>query len=197
MQITTTQTVAPTAEPVTLEEVREHGRIDGSEEDALLTSLALAARVGVEAYLGRVLMSSTYTTTFECFPGSYGELRLPQSKWPVSSVSGVTYIDSAGDSQTLATSVYELVKGDTRGRLNLKYGQTWPSTRVHAGAENVTVTYVAGYEDAASVPDPIKTAIKMLVLELYENRQATAEARIAQNKTYQLLLDLYRLPEVA
>lgn len=191
--ITITQTVAPTFDAVTLEEIREHGRIDGAEEDALLTGALASAVEGVEAYLGRVLASATYTVTYECFPGVRSKLVLP--RYPVTSVSSVAYIDTAGDSQTFAS--WALVKSNPRGYIIPANAVNWPATLGHADAENVTITLVAGYATAADIPDPIKTAIKMLVLELYENRQATAEGRLADNPTYRMLLDLYRLPEVA
>ena len=45
--------IAPVTEPVTLAEAKEYARIDGSAEDALITSLIKMARLHCESYMGK------------------------------------------------------------------------------------------------------------------------------------------------
>ena len=47
----------PAAEPVTLAELKTFMRIDGSEDDALIESLIVAARELCESYTGRALIT--------------------------------------------------------------------------------------------------------------------------------------------
>ena len=81
----------------------------------------------------------------------------------------IQYVDTAGDTQTLSSSVYNVDIYQEPGRISEAYGQQWPTTRIINNA--VIVTYVAGYgATAATVPQGIKDAIMILVNHLYENR---------------------------
>jgi len=151
-------------EPVTVAEVRKQLRIDHTEDDSDLSAMITEARLDCETRLGDVsLLDATCIDYFDQF----SEMDL---HWgPVDSITSITYTDTNGDTQTLATSVYELGQWHSIGRVRLKYNQTWPSTRSHADV--VTVTYKAGYgATAASVPDSIKRWIKARVAWLYANR---------------------------
>jgi len=151
-------------EPVTVAEVRKQLRIDHTEDDSDLGNMIAEARLDCETRLGDVSLLDA--TCIDYFDG-FATLEL---HWgPVDSITSVTYVDTDGDTQTLATSVYELGSQRGVGRVRLKYGQTWPSTRSHADV--VTVTYKAGYgATAASVPKNIQRWIKARVAWLYSNR---------------------------
>jgi hypothetical protein len=56
-------------------------------------------------------------------------------------------------------------------------GVTWPSTYVRPDA--VTVTYVAGWTAAASVPACLRAWCLQAVATLYENREQTITGTIA------------------
>ena len=54
----------------------------------------------------------------------------------------------------------------------------WPET---AGIMNaVEVTYVAGFVNAAAVPELLKHGIKFYVAHLYENREAVTEGSLSE-----------------
>jgi uncharacterized phiE125 gp8 family phage protein len=167
------QTVAPASEPLTLVEAKAHLRVDSSAEDDLITSLIEAARRMAEAYTQRQLVTATYTLTLDDFPDSYGDICLPRT--PLGSVSSIAYTDVAGDSQTLATTVYEVIDDDVSASVVLKPGQRWPSVQVdkrHA----VVVTFTAGYGSSGSdVPESARAAMLLIVGNLYENREAATE----------------------
>ncbi|NDA93971.1 MAG: hypothetical protein EBX90_11955, partial [Betaproteobacteria bacterium] len=59
----------PATEPLSLEEVKEHLRIDSSAEDALLQMYIEAARKVCEHNTARALITQTWETTFDRFPG--------------------------------------------------------------------------------------------------------------------------------
>ncbi len=165
---------APTVEPITLQETKDHLRVDGTTDDALISALILAARQhldGRDGWLGRALMAQTWDYTLDEFPpGDF--IRLPLA--PVQSVTSISYTDTDGASQTFSSASYALGADlDWQPRVNLGYGLTWASTRGVPDA--VTVRFVAGYANANAVPAPIKAALLLTVGHLYENREAIAE----------------------
>lgn len=152
----------PTIEPVTLNEVRTHCRIDTHEENTYLTTLLKTARRYVERTTGRALLTQTLDLKLDAFPA---RIRLPNP--PAASVTSITYTDPAGDSQTLGTGVYEL---DTaRGQVRLQYDQVWPATRRHEDV--ITVRYVAGWTTRAAVPAELRLAVLQLCQHWYEFRE--------------------------
>lgn len=184
------RTVGPTTEPLTLSEAKAHLRVDHPSEDTLIAALVQAAREYVEAFTHRALITQTWKLTIERFPsGDYIEL----PKAPLISVGSVQYIDTAGAQQTLATSVYDADTTCTPGVVRLKYDQSWPSTRDVWNA--VEITFDAGYGAASAVPEPIKSAIRLLVGHLYANRESTVSGTINSEVRYahEALLMPYRV----
>lgn len=125
-----------TAEPVSLTEAKAHCRIDGSDEDGLITALISAARGHAESATNRLMMTQAMRATFERF----GEMRL---KAPLRTVTGITYLDEAAATQTLSASSYVVEYDEVPGCVELAYLATWPVTYEHPQA--VTVDFVAGY----------------------------------------------------
>lgn len=139
---------APTSEPVALDDLKLHLRVDTDAEDDLIAGLNVAARQYAEAFTQRAIPQQTWDLKLDAFPcGS--EFYLPKA--PCISVTSISYIDTNGDSQTLATTVYgtDLPAGPyaRAGRIYLKYQQQWPQTRDIPNA--VTVRFVAGYAGTA------------------------------------------------
>lgn len=163
-------TTAPTLEPLTVDEARAHCRIDDVAEDAYLSSLITASRQYCEKYTDRAFITQTWKLYLDSWPTQI-ELRKPTAI----SVTSITYVDSAGDTQTLATSVYALDSVSEPGLVTLKHNQTWPTLR---GDHNgIVVTFTAGYGAAASnVPETIKHAMKLLIGHWYRNREAVGQA---------------------
>ncbi len=163
------QSAAPSgpAEPVTIQEAKDHLRVDGEDENPLIETIIKAARAWVENICGRQLLQATWVYRLDAFPSS-GTILLPIS--PVSSITTVNYTDIAGAGQTAAGTVYDTDLNSSVPRIFLKDGQSWPSTQAITNA--VVVTLVAGYGDGrADVPDCARTAILMVVGTLYRNRE--------------------------
>lgn len=184
----------PTVEPLTLEEARTHLRIEpfGSPpehpDDAYISSLITVAREFCEQYLERSLATQTIQLLADEF---YPPIRLINA--PIQVIDSVTYVDVDGVTQTLSNSIYEL---DSYGnRVRLKYGQSYPATRIQEDA--ITVTYTAGYTNGTSpdtypLPAPIKAAMLLIIGNFYENRQqdVLGNTRISFNS---LPLGVYNL----
>jgi uncharacterized phiE125 gp8 family phage protein len=179
-------TAQPATEPVTLDEMKVFARVDYEDDDDLLTSLMKSARVKVERWLGRALITQTRAfmlsdSGFE----SAGKIILPNPN--VQSISSVTYYDTSEASQTVSSALYRLVNGsdpDNEAFIELLVNQTWPTATANRELP-WTVTYVCGYgTDAANVPEEIKLGIKMLVATWYEHRELIVVGTTAENMPF-------------
>lgn len=173
---------APAAEPVTVADAKLHLRVDHNDDDAVITAQIAVARDHVERETGTQLI----TQTVEASADDWANLaNLPFA--PVQSVT-ITYVDTAGDSQTLSTNVYEARLFGLDSSIVLKSGQAWPS--VQAGSL-ITVRAVAGYGDAGSnVPQALVHALKLILGDLYEHRGDGAGSAIPPSA--RALLQNYR-----
>lgn len=155
------QTIAPGTEPVALADVLAAIGYEDDDKDSLLNGYIAAARQYAEDFTNRQFVTATWKLTLDRFPGSVGVIHLQRP--PLSSITSITYLDSAGDLQTLDAAKYIFDDGTDphRARVTPAYGETWPSTQWRINA--VTITYVAGYGAASAVPDGLKAAIYMLV----------------------------------
>jgi uncharacterized phiE125 gp8 family phage protein len=178
---------AAASDPVTVSELKTHGRIDDSNEDTLLGHYITAATELAQQYQSRQYVNATYDVTFDHFENP---MRLPFA--PLGSVTSITYIDQDGNSQTLGASNYTVLTSSVPGRIVAAYNILFPTTRGQEDA--VTVRYVAGYgATGASVPQRIKTAILMLALDMYERREAHLEKGVEANPAAMSLLAIDRV----
>lgn len=166
-RITDSADASPSVEPVTLAEFKTHAKIDIDNEDGYHTAMLVAARKYCEDWTGRAFLTQVWQMTIDDFPSvDTTEILLPVP--PLQTVSSITYKDGSDVTQTLSTDVYDV--DAPAGAIRLAYNQEWPIVRNVRGA--VTITFVAGYGDAASnVPDGIKHAIKMLTSHWHEHRE--------------------------
>ena len=179
---------------VSLAEAKLHLRVDGTDEDTLITSMITAATETAEQITGRAIMPQTWLLTLDAF-----EDELVLTRVPVASIVSVTYTDPDGVELALSTgSNWRLLDLDdyAPARIVPVYGYSWPATR--AQAEVVGVEYVAGYANAAAVPEPIKAWIKLTVSAMYENREAESYSTRAVSTTVKMsfvdaLLDRYKV----
>jgi uncharacterized phiE125 gp8 family phage protein len=178
-------------ECVTLAEAKAHLRVDGVDDDALITALITAARLDAEARMQRTLVETSWELHLDGFPAD-GCMRLHNP--PVQSITHVKYYDSTGAQQTLAPSAYVLDAASEPARLMLSYGQSWPATYARPGA--VQVQYLAGLPaaDKAKVPETIKAWIKLRLGTLYANREQIAlGVSVAEIPFVDALLDPYKV----
>ena len=164
----------PTAEPISVEDVRVHSRISTSADDPYLLQAIKAARTHAESYTRRVFVEQGWALRMDGFPA--GEFELPQA--PLISVDSVSYVDTNGTTQTLAASLYEVDAFSEPGRMRTVLSAAWPSTRAVFNA--VTVSFTAGYGRPKDVPKPIRQALLMLVDHLYEHRSQVSELRLQE-----------------
>lgn len=161
--------VAPASEPLTASEVKTYLKVDVSTDDSLITAIITAAREMVEAYTGRKLISQTIVQKWDDFPRTDSERFLRLAVGPLGTLSSLAYVDTAGASQTLASTVYGVDDYENPARIYLKYAQTWPDV-YDEDSGVVTATYTAGYASASAVPYNLKQAMYLICADMYENR---------------------------
>lgn len=172
---------APTVEPVTRAEAKAQLEIESAvtDWDTLVDTKIKAARGLVERYLNRALVQQTWKLQLDRFPAE-PVIHIPRP--PLQSVTSISYVDTDGTTQTLASSKYTVDLLSEPGRVEIKHasGEEWPDTLDQIGA--VTITYVCGYDVTnsspisytANIPQDIKDAILIAVTDLYENREMNA-----------------------
>lgn len=172
---------APTVEPVTLSEAKAHLRVTSSDEDSLITSLITAARGMAETITRRALTTQTWDWKFGAFPESHLDVPLA----PLVSVTSISYIDTAGATQTWSSANYTVLDAGAQtapGRIVPAYNESWPSVR---GLPNdIIVRFVAGYGAASSVPAEIRWAVLLIIGELYARRESALVGATIVNVPY-------------
>jgi uncharacterized phiE125 gp8 family phage protein len=167
--------VEPTQEPIDIGDAKAQARITDDSSDALIDGYIVAARQACEDYMGRALFTSTWQLVLEDFANV---IPLPMAS-PLQSVSSITYYDTDGTSQTLATSVYDVDTASRPGRVVLKPDQSWPSVQSARLHGRVTITYVAGWSDVGSIPQLIKQGLLMYVTYLDLDRDGLEQGAMA------------------
>ena len=172
---------APSGSPVTLADVKSHLRIDHPDDDTILQAY-INAVVGLfdgpAGRLGRAIMRQTWKQIQER-PDKNGDVYIDLA--PVHEVTGVSYVNGS-DHSVVADDVanYNVLDGHSDTvMVSPKFDKDWPSY-ARDRQDAIQVTFTAGYENAAAVPDPIKQAIYLFVGHLYQNREATTDLRLRE-----------------
>lgn len=167
--------VQPTAEPLSVDEVKLHLRIDGTDEDDWIEPQITAARQAAENFCNRYIAEQGVEMRVPAWPCSVGYDQLPGS-YPAREVV-VKYIDSDGAEQTLDPALYVVQDFSAPSRLRHAYGQSWPPARYEP--EAIRITYTAGYsvpgmspEGPYPLPAAIRSAMLLMIGNWYENREA-------------------------
>ena len=181
---------APTVDLVTVAQLKDHLRIDATDEDDDIKQLCGDAYGHIETILWRSLLAQTWDVYFDGFAS---KLWIPLP--PLSSITSIKYYDTSSVQQTVTASVYEISSRDDVGFVRLAYDQTWPSD-VRGHPDDVVVRCVTGYGTAATdVPASIRHAVKMLAGDLYENREASTDLKLMELLVYRGLLLPYQVRE--
>lgn len=186
--------VPPTEEPVDLERVKSHLRVMHTAEDLLISGYVAAARDHVEQITRRSLMPQTREVTL----GGWGRGPIRLTGAPVRAIVSVTYVNAAGETETMGADAYELDTDAEPGTIRPAFGRSWPAVRAGTRAA-VRIRYQAGYESSEAVPQGIVHAILLLVGHWYANRETVVVGTIAQDVpiTVTALLGPHRIYEFA
>lgn len=147
-----TVTAAAVAEPISLAEAKAHLRVFGSADDTLIGGLISTAREHVERYTGRALAVASYTFA------STDETAWALPLWPAT-ISAATY-NRGGTRVPLPAYTYDV----TRNEITLDSGAALDGDRVN---------YEFTTAPTASLPAPLRSAMLLLIGDLYENAEGT------------------------
>jgi len=186
----------PVNEPITLDELKAHLRITTNDENTYLTGLIQAARVHIEEYLRRKLITQTIRMTldqwpFFDFPVWEGQVEAPFTAlvpeaalklWfpPLQSVSQVQITFRDGTTTIYASSNYLVDNStpDDYGRITLKVDATIVTNLQEINA--VEIDYVAGYGvNGSDVPFAIRQALLNYAAWMYQNRGDCSDGKVS------------------
>jgi uncharacterized phiE125 gp8 family phage protein len=157
-------TTPPTAEPITLDEVKARLRLTTSNDDTTILQQITAAREYAEKLTGLSLAAKSYLQTMDRFPHPYDPIRLMRP--PLLSVTSVTYLDCTLTSQTWDPSEYYVAANNVPALIVPKPGIVYPDTGRVPGA--VAVAFLTG----ADCPEMLKEGIRQLTVHIYEHPDA-------------------------
>ena len=183
--------VTPAAtDPVTLAELKEWLRVDGTDQDDLITSLISSATEWAENYTHRAFVERDLDVDFAHFPHVGQDLYLPSP--PLRVLTAVTYVDSAGVAQVYDVADLDIFPSTGLVRVKPTAVEDWPQ-----GVFGVECLYTAGFgPTAAETPEEVKTAIKVAVTQnfLFRGDQiAGSQFSTAQLKSSMSLLNHHRV----
>lgn len=171
-----------TTTPISLQEAKDHLRVNHSDDDMLIQLLIKSVTDYVEGpygFLARALIDQTWELTIDGFPTNEVKIPLP----PLIEVVSVSYDDAAGDAHVLTISDYTVDNISEPGWIVPNSSSGWPST--FDGINAVRIRYRAGYVDnstsppSGEVPGDIKAALLLHLGSLYEHRETVVIGQTA------------------
>ena len=168
--------VAPTAEPVTLDEAKEQLRIEASftEDDSYITSLISVARDRCESYCNQFFTVQDIKILYQGFIPTI--IPLP---YPDLTVTSVTYTDTDGALQTVNPINYIVDPVNQ----TITFTEVFSSLNYQVLATTSAPVQIVGVEQA----------IKIILTDLYELRTETAVGvSLAENPAVKAMLYPYR-----
>ena len=189
--------IPPASEPLTLSEAKAYLRISDTDDDALISALISAVRQKFEDWARRSLITQTWTLWLDGLPNdAHSPQRLEGvfdfpvhlyerfcrtieiPRGPLQAVTFFKTYDTADTAAVFDSSNYQVDAASVPGRIALKQTAAWPSGLREVNA--VEIEFVAGYGNAADVPEPVKQGmlvwIKLLFAgksKLFESDEAT------------------------
>ena len=154
-------------------------KVDSTADDLLISALITAARVHVEKATRLFLLTQNWNVVADNWPcqrqwrGRIVDLPLS----PVQSVASITLYDDYDVPTIINPATYRLDKSQANPRLIFSSVPPAPQ-RV---AQGIEIALVNGFGDAAaSVPEPLRQAMRLLVAYFYLNRgDATVPAPVS------------------
>jgi uncharacterized phiE125 gp8 family phage protein len=150
----------PSAEPLTLAQVKAHLRIEHDDEDALLQSLAATARQHLERETGLCLLVQHWRLYLDLWPKG-GVIEI--ARGPVQAIESVTVYGADGEASDVSLEDHLLDGASRPARLWLRDPKT-PGRALNA----IEIDFTAGFGEAgADVPSPLMRAMLIHVGFMY------------------------------
>jgi uncharacterized phiE125 gp8 family phage protein len=169
---------AASAMPLSMDDLCRHLKLDPTEallnEAAELSGWLSDAVAYAQDVTGRALGVQTLELALDAFPTSTTGTAIDLPLSPVTSITSVIYLDTAGVLTPIDAANYALDDYGMVHRLVPAYGYTWPTAQATINA--VKVRYVAG---TAALPGALRSALLLIVGHWYANREAGNKADVS------------------
>ena len=152
-----------TSEAITLNEVKNHLRIDGADHDLIVTPLIKTSRLIGEKITGRDFIEKEWKTYLDYFPPSNCEgIQLRKSK--LLSITSIQYYDETNTLQTLSSDDYYITQEADYASIFIKHDKSFP--RTYCRKQAVIITFKTSFP---SFPQDLKQAMLSVCSYLFEN----------------------------
>ena len=152
---------APSALPVTLDELKTHLGVTDTARNTLITGYLNTAIEHIETMTGRRLITQTWELVLD---KAFLSVKLPYGQFQ--SIDSIVYVDSDEGSNTVdSIDYYTDGVGTDEGGVIMLDTFSFPTLYDY---EPITVTFVCGYGDAATaVPESLQSAIMLFAENLF------------------------------
>jgi len=162
-----TRTTDPTELVVSVDDVRAgQARLTHTDEDQLWRSFLETAIDAAEEYLGRGLLTQTYTLWVEDWAS---EIPLPMAA-PLQSVDSVHYYNAGGTLTALSSSYYIEDASREPAQWLRAPSTTLPALQADRRGGRVRIVYTVGWASPQLVPERIRQGIRIYATGLDDAR---------------------------
>lgn len=178
--------------PVTLAEAKAHLRVDGTDQDALITGLISQAADQIERDTGLALRARSHSQVVN----DWGNGRITVLRRPLNSVTTIAYDAEDGTEGALAAEQYRVREFLGMPNIIPAKDVTWPTLESINGAVRVTLN--AGLANNDAVPPALKRAALLLIGHWFEHREGVTMKQTAMlEQGYASLIAPHRVLQVA
>ncbi len=169
---------APVLEPVSLAEARQWLRDDGFEEDQLIQTLIVSARMTIEAYTRRFLVEQKWRLSLDHWPVTVlAENKMDIPFMPCRTIERIRIYENATTSRLLDAASFRLSSSLDEARVVFLTQPPVPGLKT----EGIEIDIVVGYGmQPSDTPAPLRRAILMLVAAWRESRGDAPELTLPE-----------------
>ena len=191
---------------VDLSNVKSYLKVDTTTDDDLITALIKTATKLVEGYTRRELLNKVFTMYLDFFPfgrmhgntveSNFNNYTIQVKRSKLQSISSIKYYSNE-ILTTLDPTLYDFSIDNDYSRIYLiDSNSTFPETDERKQA--VEIEFIAGYGVSNTlIPDALKTAIKIIVTYMYENRgDCVSGSELIMLSGASVILDMYKILEI-
>jgi len=160
--------IAPAIEPVSLAEAKSWLREDNDDEDQLIQTLLVSARLTLEAWTRRFFITQGWRLICDTWPfPKSGTQSITIAFAPFRDVTAIRVYDINDAASSIEPTTYRIRGGDLGGYILFETPPKLPGRAL----EGVEIDFIAGYGSTPSqIPEPLRRAILLLVAHWREHR---------------------------
>lgn len=171
------RSVAPTVEPLTVDEAVRHLQIAVGDDNGYIQLLIGVARDVAEKATGRAMLTQTWIATLGDWPVCPRQVSINVA--PVATIASVKYY---ADGETILTTVdpANYVLASTVTPAVVVFNDDWTLPDLAKRPDAVQITFTAGVANPVLVDPALKHAVRILVRHYYDNPEAAATGNFSE-----------------